>query len=133
MKKIVRLTESDLHRIVKGSVNKTLNEISLNMLKRAKNKAFKDKKNYGMAKIYGNADHCDADWEPSNSFNNAIGADSKRNYARMMQDKRASQYDNFSNSVKYREEYLQRLPFEYQADFENAIDCLYYGEGYQDS
>jgi len=36
-KKLIRLTESDLHKIVKESVNKVLNEISYNMAQRAYN------------------------------------------------------------------------------------------------
>ena len=130
--KRIRLTESDLHRIVKESVKNTLNELSLSKLMGAQSKAHNDMKNYGMAKIYGNADHCDTGWEPSKSFHNAIGADSKRNYAKMMQDKRGSQYDNFSSEIKRRKERLHSLPYRYQADFENAIDCLYYGEGYKE-
>lgn len=38
-KKLIRLTESDLHRIVKESVNKVLNELSTPMIVRAKNAA----------------------------------------------------------------------------------------------
>ena len=41
-KKLIRLTESDLHRIVKESVNKVLNEISIDTLKKAQDKAFDD-------------------------------------------------------------------------------------------
>lgn len=38
-KKLIRLTESDLHRIVKESVNKVLNEIDWRTIETAKNKA----------------------------------------------------------------------------------------------
>ena len=41
-KKIVRLTESDLHRIVKESVDRVLNEISDDTLLRAHKKAVDD-------------------------------------------------------------------------------------------
>ena len=41
-KKLVKLTEGDLHRIIKESVNKVLNEISIDTLKRAEDKAFDD-------------------------------------------------------------------------------------------
>ena len=40
MKKIVKLTESDLHKIVKESVNRVLNEVSIDTLRRAQDKAF---------------------------------------------------------------------------------------------
>lgn len=40
MKKIVRLTEGDLHKIVKESVNRVLNEVSIDTLQRAQDKAF---------------------------------------------------------------------------------------------
>jgi len=35
MKKLIRLTEGDLHRIVEGAVERTLNEISSNLAGRA--------------------------------------------------------------------------------------------------
>ena len=38
----IRLTESQLHRVIKESVNKVLNEISIDTLERAQNKAFND-------------------------------------------------------------------------------------------
>lgn len=41
-KKLIRLTESDLHKVIKESVNRVLNEISINTLQRAQDKAFKD-------------------------------------------------------------------------------------------
>ena len=40
MKRITRLTESDLHRIVKESVKRVLNEVSIDTLQRAQDKAF---------------------------------------------------------------------------------------------
>jgi len=39
-KQVIRLTESGLHRIIKESVNKILNEISIDKLQRAQDKAF---------------------------------------------------------------------------------------------
>ena len=39
-KKLIRLTESDLHRIVKESVNRIMNETSIDTLQRAQDKAF---------------------------------------------------------------------------------------------
>ena len=41
-KKLIRLTESDLHKVIKESVNRVLNEISIDTLQRAQDKAFKD-------------------------------------------------------------------------------------------
>ena len=46
MKKLVRLTESDLHKIVKESVNSVLNEVSIDTLQRAQDKAFDLKTEY---------------------------------------------------------------------------------------
>ena len=40
MKKLIRLTESDLHRIVKESVSKIVTEVNLNLAKAAGNKAY---------------------------------------------------------------------------------------------
>ena len=40
MKRITRLTESDLHRIVKEPVKRVLNEVSIDTLQRAQDKAF---------------------------------------------------------------------------------------------
>ena len=40
MKKRIRLTENDLHRIVKQSVNRVLNEISIDTLQKAQDKAY---------------------------------------------------------------------------------------------
>ena len=40
MKYRIRLNESDLHRIVKESVNRVLNEVSIDTLQRAQDKAF---------------------------------------------------------------------------------------------
>lgn len=40
-KKLIRLTEQDLHRIVKESVNRVLNEISANLADRAASKAYR--------------------------------------------------------------------------------------------
>ena len=40
-KKLIRLTEQDLHRIVKESVNRLLNEISADLADRAARKAFR--------------------------------------------------------------------------------------------
>ena len=39
-KKMIRLTESDLHKLVKESVNRVLNEISVDTLQRASDQAF---------------------------------------------------------------------------------------------
>ena len=39
-KKLIRLTESDLHRIVKESVNKVLNEVSADLADRAADKGY---------------------------------------------------------------------------------------------
>lgn len=56
-KKLIRLTESDLHRIVKESVNRVLfeaniNELSSQLLRRASEKAFNDEKmNWNDSKI----------------------------------------------------------------------------------
>ena len=72
----------------------------------------------------------DPNWSPNPDFDKAIGTSSKSHYAGRMQDRRAEQQSNFSAEVKNRQQALLSLPYKYQADFENACDCLYYGEGY---
>lgn len=41
MKQVIRLTESDLHRMIKESVNQVLNELSSNTYEKAQEKAAK--------------------------------------------------------------------------------------------
>ena len=70
-KKLVKLTESDLHKIVKESVNKVLNEIADETLRLAWIKSKKKVKDY--ARKYGaNSPATDAATEQSNYFGNEI-------------------------------------------------------------
>lgn len=65
MKKIVKLTESDLHKIVKESVNRVLNEVSIDTLRRAQNKAF---------------DEYDSMWPDDEDYDEAFANKRKRQY-----------------------------------------------------
>ncbi len=66
MKKVIRLTESDLHRIVKESVNKALNEaFGDGMVERALNKKLKQLESNGtLAKLFDGLYHC----QPTNYY-----------------------------------------------------------------
>lgn len=140
MKKVIRLTESDLHKIVKESVQKILNETSLGKLRAARDKASTDIKGYNVLKTFPSAASDKASdsvkgmlpdgWKPPHSgFDKAIGDSSKSTFAGRMADRRREQMDNISSTINNRQDALKALPYKYQADFENAIDCLYYGEG----
>ena len=72
MKRITRLTESDLHRIVKESVKRVLNEVSIDTLQRAQDKAF---------------DEYDSEW-PGNDY-----------YDIDFTSKRYTQYDAFKDRI----------------------------------
>ena len=65
MKKIVKLTESDLHKIVKESVNRVLNEVSIDTLRRAQDKAF---------------DEYDSMWPDDEDYDEAFANKRKRQY-----------------------------------------------------
>lgn len=65
MKKIVKLTESDLHKIVRESVNRVLNEVSIDTLRRAQDKAF---------------DEYDSMWPDDEDYDEAFANKRKRQY-----------------------------------------------------
>ena len=65
MKRITRLTESDLHRIVKESVKRVLNEVSIDTLQRAQDKAF---------------DEYDSMWPDDEDYDEAFANKRKRQY-----------------------------------------------------
>ena len=65
MKKIVKLTESGLHKIVKESVNRVLNEVSIDTLRRAQDKAF---------------DEYDSMWPDDEDYDEAFANKRKRQY-----------------------------------------------------
>ena len=71
-KKVIRLQEQDLHRIVKESVNRLLNEISIDTLRRAQDKAF---------------DEYDSIWPDDEDYDEAFV------------NKRRRQYDSFKDRI----------------------------------
>lgn len=72
MKYRIRLNESDLHRIVKESVNRVLNEVSIDTLQRAQDKAF---------------DEYDSMWPGNDDYDDDFAS------------KRYRQYDAFKNRI----------------------------------
>ena len=65
MKQIIKLTESDLHKIVKESVNRVLNEVSIDTLRRTQDKAF---------------DEYDSMWPDDEDYDEAFANKRKRQY-----------------------------------------------------
>lgn len=116
-----------------------MKETSLSRLMGARDKAGEDARAYGTLKIFPNAATDKASdsvrgmlpkgWAPHEDYYKAIGDSSRRTFADRMSRRRSEQDENFRGAINQRQEYLQSLPYRFKADFENAIDCLYYGEG----
>jgi hypothetical protein len=90
MKKIIRLTEGDLHRIVKKSVNRVLRESYKDFLASLSPEEFRERTEQDMYNLYGNQSQYPA-YEYGPPFEGELGMTAQ--YDDEDRDRRMSDYD----------------------------------------